>query len=91
MVVIESAVGTAPWTAGGGSSVRGVDPALRPCIGRGRSFGGYDPGGANVGFADGSVHFVGATTDPTVYEAAATIAGGEPVREKPGYPRGLPR
>lgn len=79
MMVAESSIGLAPWTAGGPSSVRGVDPATRPYLGPGRAFGGYHPGGANVAMADGSVKFVRETIDPAVFEAMSTIAGGEPV------------
>jgi prepilin-type processing-associated H-X9-DG protein len=34
-------------------------------------------GGANVGFADGSVRFIRDSTDPRAIEAATTINGGE--------------
>ena len=37
----------------------------------------FHPGGANVGFADGSVRFLGEGTSPTVLRALATRAGGE--------------
>jgi prepilin-type processing-associated H-X9-DG protein len=77
MVVIETARDHGPWTAGGPSSVRVVDPATRPYIGRNRPFGGYHPGGANAAFADGSVRFIRETIDPRIVEAIATIAGGE--------------
>ena len=79
MILVETAQGQAPWSAGGPSSVRGVDPATRPYIGPGRPFGGYHPGGANVAMADGSVRFVRESVAPQVFEAMATIAGGEPV------------
>lgn len=75
----ESSIGLAPWTAGGPSSVRGVDPATRPHLGPGRTFGGYHPGGANLAMADGSVRYVRDTIDPAVFEAMSTIAGREPV------------
>jgi prepilin-type processing-associated H-X9-DG protein len=77
MMLAETGVGHAPWSAGGPTSVRGVDPATRPYLGRGRPFGGYHPGGANVAMADGSVRFVRESVDPRVFEALATIAGGE--------------
>ena len=79
MMLIETRRALGPWTAGGPSSVRGVDPATRPYIGRGHPFGGYHPGGANVAMADGSIRFVKESVDPKVFEAAATIAGGEAV------------
>ncbi len=77
MAVIETTLGHGPWTAGGPSSVRGVDTTTRPYIGRNRPFGGYHPGGANVAFADGSVRFVKDTIDSNIFEAIATAAGGE--------------
>jgi prepilin-type processing-associated H-X9-DG protein len=77
MMLIETARDHGPWTAGGPSSVRGVDPATRPYIGRNRPFGGYHPGGANVAFADGSVRFLRGSIDPDVFEALSTIARGE--------------
>jgi prepilin-type processing-associated H-X9-DG protein len=41
-------------------------------------FWSLHPGGANLLFADGSVHFLGYTADP-VLPALATRAGGETV------------
>lgn len=79
VMLLETARETRSWSAGGPSSVRGVDPATRPYIGRGRPFGGYHPGGANAAFADGSVRFIKSTMDPAVLEALSTISGGEPV------------
>ena len=79
MMLVESGIGLAPWTAGGPSSVRGVDPQARPYLGLGRVFGCYHPGGANVAMADGSVRWVRETVDPVVFEAMSTIAGGESV------------
>jgi prepilin-type processing-associated H-X9-DG protein len=79
MMLIETTRDHRPWTAGGPSSVRGVDPEARPHIGRNRPFGGYHPGGANAAFADGSVRFLRSAISPDVFEAFSTIAGGEPV------------
>ena len=79
MALVESGRGLAPWSAGGPSSVRGVDPKMHPQIGPGRPFGGYHPGGANVAMADGSVKFVRDTVAPAVFEALSTIAGGESI------------
>ena len=79
MMLVESGIGLAPWTAGGPSSVRGVNPQARPYLGLGRVFGCYHPGGANVAMADGSVRWVRETVDPVVFEAMSTIAGGESV------------
>lgn len=37
----------------------------------------FHPGGVQVGFADGSVRFVGDTVDSEIFSAMATISGGE--------------
>ena len=81
MAVIETMDRNGPWTAGGHATVRGVDPAKQPYLGRDRQFGGAhgQDGGAMVLFADGSVRFLAATTSPRTFEALATIAGGETV------------
>ena len=73
-----------PWTAGGPGSIRGTDSTAHPHIGPGRPFGGYHRGGANALFADGSVRFVRNTIAPRVFEAHATIAGGEVEDNGPG-------
>jgi prepilin-type processing-associated H-X9-DG protein len=79
LLLLETARDLRPWTEGGPSSVRGVDPATRPHLGRGRPFGGYHPGGANAAFADGSVRFLRDSIDPAVLEALSTVAGGETI------------
>jgi prepilin-type processing-associated H-X9-DG protein len=77
MMVVETTRNHGAWTAGGLSSVRGVDPPTQPYIGRNRPFGGYHPGGANVLMADGSVRFLREKVAPGVFEAISTVAGGE--------------
>jgi len=79
MTVAESFSPAGPWFAGGRNTVRGLDPAQLPYIGRARQFGGTHAGGANVLMADGSVRFVKETVAPKVFEAMSTIAGGEKV------------
>jgi hypothetical protein len=79
MMLAEASTDLGAWTAGGPTSVRGVDPAFRPHLGKGRRFGGSHVGGAYVAMADGSVKFVRESVDPKVFEAMSTIAGGEPV------------
>ena len=79
MMLSETASGLGPWTIGGPSSIRGVDPARRPHLGVGREFGGNHSGGGNVLMADGSVRFVREAVHPSVFEAMATINGGEMV------------
>jgi Protein of unknown function (DUF1559) len=66
-----------PWTAGGEHTLRGIDPARRPYIGRSRPFGGNHRGGVLVLFADGSVRFLRDSIEPNVFEALSTVAGGE--------------
>jgi prepilin-type processing-associated H-X9-DG protein len=77
MMLAETASANGPWTAGGPATVRGLDPGRLPYVGRGRQFGGTHRGGVNVAFADGSVRFLSESIDPKVFEALATIAGGE--------------
>jgi prepilin-type processing-associated H-X9-DG protein len=79
MVVAETTSANGPWTAGGRSTMRGLDPARQPYIGEGRQFGGSHAGGALVLFADGSVRFIRDTASPYAFEALATMAGGEDV------------
>lgn len=76
---LETARDVRPWTAGGSSSVRPIDPATRPYLGPGRPFGGYHRGGANLALADGSIRFIRDTIDPKILEALSTIHGGETV------------
>jgi prepilin-type processing-associated H-X9-DG protein len=79
MMLAETAEEVGPWIAGGPTTVRAVDPARKPHIGRGRPFGGTHRRGLNVAFADGSVRFIRETIDPNVFEALSTVAGGEPL------------
>lgn len=80
LVMSETACENGPWTAGGLPTLRTLDGAGRPYLGVGRPFGGSHPGGANVLFADASVRFLKETVAPEVFEALATIRGGEKVR-----------
>jgi prepilin-type processing-associated H-X9-DG protein len=77
LLLVETGVGNGPWTAGGPATVRGLDPARQPYIGRGRQFGGLHPGGVMVAMADGSVRLLRETIEPKVFEALSTVAGGE--------------
>jgi prepilin-type processing-associated H-X9-DG protein len=81
LMLVETAERNGFWAAGGDPTVRPVDPARRPYIGRGRPFGGLHRGGANTCFADGSVRFLSETIDPKVFEALSTVAGGETLPE----------
>ena len=77
MMVAETARANGPWTAGGFPTMRGLDPARQPYLGRGQQFGGTHDGGASILFADGSVRFLRQTVEPRSFEALSTIAGGE--------------
>jgi prepilin-type processing-associated H-X9-DG protein len=79
LLLSETTSGNGPWLAGGPPTVRGLDPGRRPYIGRARQFGGLHRGGVMVVMADGSVRFLGESIDPKVFEALATVAGGEPL------------
>jgi hypothetical protein len=76
-------VGTAsqngPWAAGGPGTVRPLVPSLAPYCGPNRPFGGIHPDVVHVGMADGSVRSLRETIRPAVFEALATIAGGEKI------------
>lgn len=73
MMVTETAWQNGPWAAGGTATVRGLDPAQQPYIGRGRPFGGNHPDGLNVLYVGGSVKFVRQTIEPQLFERMATI------------------
>jgi len=81
MMVAETAQGNGPWTAGGPTSVRGLDPSRQPYLGKGRRFGGTHRGGANVLFADGAVRFVRERVSPEVFENLSTIFHEEPTSQ----------
>jgi prepilin-type processing-associated H-X9-DG protein len=85
MIVAESGRVRGSWLAGGPATVRGVDTAELPYIGRGKQFGGVHPSGMNAAFADGSVRFVNDSINPRVLEALSTIAGGETLRPNSLY------
>ena len=77
LLLVETGIDNGPWTAGGLATVRGLDPAHQPYIGRGRQYGGLHWGGVMVAMADGSVRLLSDTIDPRVFEALSTVAGGE--------------
>jgi prepilin-type processing-associated H-X9-DG protein len=80
MMVIETTWKNGPWTAGGHPTVRGLDPTGLPYLGADSQFGSNHPRSAtNVAFADGSVRCLTDSVSPRLFEALATIAGGEEV------------
>lgn len=68
-----------PWARGGPSTLRGFDPTDLLPFGENRPFWGSHTGGLSLAFADGSVRFLVASTDPKIIAAAITIDGGESV------------
>jgi prepilin-type processing-associated H-X9-DG protein len=69
-----------PWAQGGHATVRGL--TTKPYINGPDGIGcGKGSGGVNVLMADGSVRFVSENIASEVFEAMATMAGGETVGE----------
>jgi hypothetical protein len=90
LLILESARDNGPWSRGGPSTVRGLDPAERPYLGTGRPFGGTHFAentvlgrgksvGCNAAMADGSVRFLADALAPNLLEALATSAGREEI------------
>jgi prepilin-type processing-associated H-X9-DG protein len=79
LMVVETSDLRGGWADGGAATVRGIERAKRPHIGRNRPFGGNHREGAMALFADGSVRCVRPTIAPAVFEAMSTIGGGEAV------------
>jgi hypothetical protein len=87
VALIEVTANPGRWADGGPGTVRGLDPASAPHVGRHREFGGLhavtrSPFGpsrtaAMVGMADGSVRVLPEGTATEVVEALATAAGKE--------------
>jgi hypothetical protein len=77
MMIAEGA-GGGPWTAGGRATVRGLVPSQFAGSHRGLGMWTH-PWVTNVAFADGSTHAFTASVSPRVFEALATVAGGEEV------------
>jgi prepilin-type processing-associated H-X9-DG protein len=79
MMLAETATANGPWIAGGTATLRGLDPAQSPYVGRNRQFGGYHRDGAMVLFADGSVRLIKESISNRVFQAYSTMAGSEQV------------
>jgi hypothetical protein len=78
LLIAETARISGSWLQGGNATIRGLDPAGKPYIGPGGQFGGLHPhAGAWVAMADGSVRWIDASINPTVFEGLSTMAGGE--------------
>jgi prepilin-type processing-associated H-X9-DG protein len=79
LMMVETNLENGPWMASGPATVRGLNPDGPPYLGVGGQFGSYHRHGSNAAFADGSVRFLADSLDSRVFEAMATIAGGEKV------------
>jgi prepilin-type processing-associated H-X9-DG protein len=79
IAIAETACENGRWIAGGFPTARGLDPQGSPYLGQRGQFGSFHLNKTNVGFADGSVRPLKDTLSPSVFEALATIAGGEKI------------
>jgi prepilin-type processing-associated H-X9-DG protein len=87
MFIAETSWENGPWTAGGFPTVRGLAFNGMPYFGKNgqfcavhrRSVLSNGPMLTNIVFADGSVRAFSETIEPKVFEAMATIAGGEAI------------
>ena len=90
IMVAETNVANGPWTAGGFPTTRGLDPSGRPYLGASGQFGSghrscrgwFSPTSTvitNAVYADGSIRGLTESVSPAVFEALATIAGGEEI------------
>lgn len=88
-ILIAESLSGGPWAQGGSSTVRSVDPAYRPHIGRDRVFGSrhpeetprtsWDAVYCDTLLLDGRIRGLTQMINPEVLEALATIRGGETV------------
>jgi hypothetical protein len=84
LAVAETRADNGPWTAGGPSTVRGLDLQNLPYLRSEGQFGGiHHADGAMVLFVEGSARFIKESIRPEVFEALATIAGGEELGNEP--------
>ena len=92
MMMVEALDG-GPWTAGGRATVRGLEADV-PYLGEGGQFSSLHRGGSfawsppistNVLFVDGSVRALTTSVSSEVFEALATIAGGEVIGPNQGW------
>jgi hypothetical protein len=88
MVIIETGFKNGPWTAGGPSTVRGIDEEDTPFIGEGKQFGikhrsdkffRTNPLLALVAMGDASCRTLSESIQPETFRALGTIAGGEAI------------
>ena len=87
LAIVETATDNGPWAAAGHSTARGLDPDRPDYLGQhgqfnsfhGRGFPFSSPFVTNACFADASVRGLTDRISLEVFEALATIAGGEKV------------
>ncbi len=73
MMAIETMHENGPWPAGGPPTVRGVPSDCNRYIGTDAAFGGLHRAGANVLWADGSVHLITDKIDPELFRQEVRI------------------
>lgn len=90
LLALETARDLGPWTRGGPTSVRPIDPTGEPLVGTGRAFGGNHLSdksmwrtqysmGSSVLMADATVRMINDGVSPDVLKMLATINGGEEI------------
>lgn len=73
LTAVETRQDNGLWAAGGRATVRGLEPDCERYIGNQAAFGGLHRNGANVLWADGSVHLVTEQIAPEVFRLEARI------------------
>jgi hypothetical protein len=76
-MVAQTHLNTGPWSQGGPSSVRFLDPGGPPYLGLNAQFGTEH--GASILLADGSVRYLQPNVDPRILELLATMSDGQVV------------
>ena len=77
MMITDGYKDLGPWAQGGAVTIRAL--TTKPYINGPDGIGGPHTGVIQVLLGDGSVRAISQNIDPTVFEALATIHGGEPV------------
>jgi hypothetical protein len=83
LLVIETATDNGPWTRGGPSTVRALDPSGPPYLGPHGQFSSlHRPHVTHAAFADGSVRALMDGMEPRTFDGMATIAGAEAIDDE---------
>jgi hypothetical protein len=86
VIVAETMVDNGPWAAGGRPTVRSLEPAIEPYLGRNGQFSSLHRRGGipfaresftHLLFADGSVRIVDESCDPKVIQKMMTLRGAD--------------